>query len=38
MIDRSKFIRESLEESAATKKAILNSCFEEISRASYNNT
>lgn len=33
MIDRSKFIRESLEESAATKKAILNSCFDEISRA-----
>jgi len=33
MIDRSKFIRESLEESAATKKAILNLCFEEISRA-----
>ncbi|MFZ1082344.1 MAG: D-sedoheptulose 7-phosphate isomerase [Candidatus Kryptoniota bacterium] len=32
MMDRSKFIRESLEESAATKKAILNSCFEEISR------
>ncbi len=33
MVDRSKFIRESLEESAATKKAILNSCFEDISRA-----
>ncbi len=33
MVDRTKFIRESLEESAATKKAILNSCFEEISRA-----
>ncbi|HEY9165475.1 MAG TPA: SIS domain-containing protein [Candidatus Kryptonia bacterium] len=33
MIDRSKFIRESLEESAATKKAILNSCFDQISRA-----
>ncbi|OYV86853.1 MAG: phosphoheptose isomerase [Ignavibacteriae bacterium 37-53-5] len=26
-------MRESLEESAATKKAILNSCFEDISRA-----
>lgn len=33
MIDRSKFIRESLEESAETKKAILNTCFEDISRA-----
>lgn len=33
MVDRTKFIRESLEESAATKKAILNSCFEDISRA-----
>ncbi len=33
MVDRSKFIRESLEESAATKKEILNSCFEDISRA-----
>lgn len=33
MVDRSKFIRESLEESAETKKAILNSCFEVISRA-----
>ncbi len=33
MVDRSKFIRESLEDSAATKKAILNSCFEDISRA-----
>ncbi|MCL4509847.1 MAG: D-sedoheptulose 7-phosphate isomerase [Bacteroidetes bacterium] len=33
MVDRSKFIRESLEESAETKKAILNSCFEDISRA-----
>ncbi len=33
MIDRAKFIRESLEESAATKKAILNKCFEDISRA-----
>ncbi|MCL4539034.1 MAG: SIS domain-containing protein [Bacteroidetes bacterium] len=33
MVDRAKFIRESLEESAATKKAILNKCFEEISRA-----
>ncbi len=33
MVDRSRFIRESLEESAATKKAILNSCFEDISRA-----
>ncbi len=33
MVDRAKFIRESLEESAATKRAILNSCFEDISRA-----
>lgn len=33
MVDRTGFIRESLEESAATKKAILNSCFEDISRA-----
>jgi D-sedoheptulose 7-phosphate isomerase len=33
VVDRTKFIRESLEESAATKKAILNSCFEDISRA-----
>ncbi len=33
MVDRARFIRESLEESAATKKAILNSCFEDISRA-----
>ena len=33
MIDRGRFIRESLEESAATKKAILNSCFDEISQA-----
>lgn len=33
MVDRTRFIRESLEESAATKKAILNSCFEDISRA-----
>lgn len=33
MVDRATFIRESLEESAATKKAILNSCFEDISRA-----
>lgn len=33
MVDRTKFIRESLEESAATKRAILNSCFEDISRA-----
>jgi len=33
MVDRTTFIRESLEESAATKKAILNSCFEDISRA-----
>jgi len=32
-VDRSKFIRESLEESAATKKAILSSCFDDISRA-----
>jgi D-sedoheptulose 7-phosphate isomerase len=33
VIDRTKFIRESLEESAATKKAILNGCFDNISRA-----
>jgi len=33
VIDRGRFIRESLEESAATKKAILNSCFDEISQA-----
>lgn len=33
MIDRSKFIRDSLEESAATKKAMLNLCFDDISRA-----
>lgn len=33
MVDRARFIRESLEDSAATKKAILNSCFENISRA-----
>jgi D-sedoheptulose 7-phosphate isomerase len=33
VVDRTKFIRESLEESAATKKAILNSCFDDISRA-----
>ncbi|HUI31039.1 MAG TPA: SIS domain-containing protein [Candidatus Acidoferrales bacterium] len=33
MVDRVKFIRESLEESAETKKAILNSCFEDISSA-----
>lgn len=33
MMDRAKFIRESLEESAATKRAILNSCFDDISRA-----
>lgn len=33
MIDRGKFIRDSLEESAATKKAMLNLCFDDISRA-----
>jgi len=33
MIDRGRFIRESLEESAATKKAILNSCFDAISKS-----
>ncbi len=33
MVDRNSFIRESLEESAATKRAILNLCFEDISRA-----
>lgn len=33
MVDRAKFIRESLEESAATKKAILDKCFEDISHA-----
>ena len=33
MVDRAGFIRESLEASAATKKAILNSCFDDVSRA-----
>jgi D-sedoheptulose 7-phosphate isomerase len=33
VIDRGKFIRDSLEESAATKKAMLNLCFDDISRA-----
>jgi D-sedoheptulose 7-phosphate isomerase len=33
VIDRSNFIRESLQESAETKKAILDSCLEDISRA-----
>ncbi len=33
MVDRTRFIRESLEESAATKKAILNTCFNDISKA-----
>jgi len=33
VLDRGNFIRESLEESAATKKAILNLCFDDISRA-----
>ncbi len=33
MVDRARFIRESLEDSAATKKAILNSCFDDISKA-----
>ena len=33
MVDRRKFIIDSLEESAATKKAILNSCFDGISKA-----
>lgn len=33
MLDRTKFIRESLEESAATKKAILNLCLDDISNA-----
>ncbi len=33
MVDRARFIRESLEESAATKKEILNRCFDDISHA-----
>ncbi|MGC8595384.1 MAG: D-sedoheptulose-7-phosphate isomerase [Candidatus Kryptoniota bacterium] len=33
MVDRTKFIRESLEESAATKKLILERCFDDIFKA-----
>jgi D-sedoheptulose 7-phosphate isomerase len=33
MVDRIRFVRESLEESAATKTAILDLCLEDISRA-----
>lgn len=33
MVDRAKFIRESLEESANTKKLILDKCFDDIFKA-----
>jgi D-sedoheptulose 7-phosphate isomerase len=33
MVDRAKFIRESLDESAATKRLILDNCSDDISKA-----